>query len=114
MIRFSHLLATSALAVGIAATSANAAASATSRAFDYQFGTWRVHVASLTNPTAAHANWTHYDGTHTVMPLLEGRANLGILEIAGPSGSVEGMQLRIYDPLTQRWNLSFANASDGE
>jgi hypothetical protein len=114
MIRLSQLLAMSALAVGIAATSTNAAASATSRALDYQFGTWRVHVASLTNPAAAHAHWTHYDGTHSVMPLLEGRANLGVLEVAGPAGSVEGMQLRLYDPQTQRWNLSFANGSDGE
>ena len=114
MIRFSHLMATSALAMGIATTSTNAMASATSRAFDYQFGTWRVHVASLTNPAAAHPHWAHYDGTHTVMPLLEGRANLGVLEVAGPAGSVEGMQLRLYDPQTQRWNLSFANASDGE
>jgi hypothetical protein len=114
MIRLNHFLATSALAVGIAAASTSAIASTTSRAFDYQFGTWRVQVASLTNPAGAHATWTHYDGTHTVMPLLEGRANLGVLEIAGPTGSVEGMQLRLYDPQTQRWNLSFGNASDGE
>jgi hypothetical protein len=114
MIRLNHFLAAGTLAVGIAANSTNAMASTTSRAFDYQFGTWRVHVTSLTNPAAAHATWTHYDGTHTVMPLLEGRVNLGVLEIAGPAGSVEGMQLRLYDPQKQQWNLSFGNAADGE
>ncbi len=113
MIRLSVFVAAGALAVGTGTSSANAA-SASSRAFDYQFGTWHVRIASLINPAAASARWTHYDGTHTVMPLLEGRANLGVLEIAGPAGSVEGMQLRLDDPQTQRWNLSFANGSDGE
>ena len=60
------------------------------------------------------ARWTHYDGTHTVVPLLGGRANIGVLELAGPQGPVEGLQLRLFNPQTQRWGLSFASGSDGE
>jgi len=117
MNRLHLFLAASALAVTSLTVPANAAAASagiTSHAFDYQIGTWRVHVARLLNPGAAAARWTHYDGTHTVMPLLSARANIGVLEITGPLGPIEGLQLRLFDPQTQRWNLSFASGSDGE
>ena len=120
MIRIENLLAAtvalSAIALSSAAGSMSpaSAAVATSHAFDYQLGTWRVHVARLTNPGGAPARWTHYDGTHTVIPLLSGRANIGVLEIAGPHGPIEGLQIRLFNPQTQRWGLSFASGSDGE
>lgn len=121
MIRIKNILAAtvaatvaaSAVALSGAVGSASAAVP-TSHAFDYQLGTWRVHVARLTNPGAAPARWTHYDGTHTVIPLLSGRANIGVLEIAGPQGPIEGLQIRLFNPQTQRWGLSFASGSDGE
>jgi hypothetical protein len=83
-------------------------------AFDYQFGAWRVHVSRLLDPGGASAHWTRYDGTHVVMPLLNGSANIGVLEIAGPTGSIEGLQLRTYDPSTGQWKLAFASSSDGK
>jgi hypothetical protein len=83
-------------------------------AFDYQLGAWRVHVSRLLDPGGASARWTRYDGTHVVTPLLNGSANIGVLEIAGPTGSIEGLQLRTYDPSTGQWKLAFASASDGK
>jgi hypothetical protein len=83
------------------------------QAFDYQFGTWRVHVSRLLDPGSAPPHWTQYDGTHVVTPLFNGRANIGVLEIAGPMGSIEGLQLRTYDLSTGQWKLSFASSSDG-
>jgi hypothetical protein len=116
MIRRKHFLAVSALALcsAIGSTNPAAAAGATSRAFDYQLGTWRVHAMRLLNPGAPLARWTHYAGTHTVIPLLSGRANIGVLEISGPQGPLEGLQLRLFNPQTQRWGLSFASGSDGD
>jgi hypothetical protein len=83
------------------------------RAFDYQFGAWRVHVSRLLDPGGAAPHWTQYDGTHVVTPLFRGSANIGVLEIAGHSGRIEGLQLRTYDPSTKEWKLSFASGSDG-
>lgn len=83
-------------------------------AFDYQFGTWRVHVARLLEPGSASPRWAQYDGTHVVTPLFNGTANIGVLEIAGPAGSIEGLQLRTYDSSTEQWKLSFASGSDGD
>lgn len=81
--------------------------------FDYQFGTWRVHVARLLDPASTVQRWAQYAGTHTVTPLLGGRANLGELEVRGANGRLEGLQLRLYDPATAQWKLSFASGSDG-
>jgi hypothetical protein len=82
-------------------------------AFDYQFGAWRVHVSRLLDPGSTSPHWAQYDGTHVVTPLLDG-ANIGVLEIAGPAGRIEGLQLRAYDPSMGRWKLSFASGSDGK
>jgi hypothetical protein len=87
---------------------------AQSHSFDYQFGTWSVHVARLLRETSGAAKWVMYDGTHTVTPLWHGRANIGVLEIHGSAGSIEGMQLRLYDPSSSRWSLWFASSTDGE
>lgn len=82
--------------------------------FDYQFGTWSVHVSRLTHAASGSSTWATYDGTHTVTPLWHGRANIGVLEIHGPAGNIEGTQLRLFDPATGRWSLSFASSSDGQ
>jgi hypothetical protein len=84
-----------------------------SRDFDYQFGAWRVRVARLLDPASSSPRWVHYDGTHVVTPLLGGRANIGVLEVSGPSGRLEGLQLRLYDSANAQWRLSFASGSDG-
>jgi|SRR6516165_9246804 hypothetical protein len=82
--------------------------------FDYQFGTWDVHVSKLARDASGSTKWVTYDGTHTVMPLWHGRANIGVLEVHGQAGNIEGMQLRLFDPATKRWRLSFASSADGE
>ncbi|HLI97966.1 MAG TPA: hypothetical protein VKT72_18000 [Candidatus Baltobacteraceae bacterium] len=83
-------------------------------AFDYQFGTWSVHASRLTRNASGSTKWVTYDGTHTVTPLWHGRANIGVLEIHGAAGTIEGMQLRLFNPATGRWKLSFASSTDGE
>lgn len=85
-----------------------------SHGFDYQFGVWNVHVSRMVRAPSGTTKWVTYDGTHTVTPLWGGRANIGVLEIRGPAGSIEGLQLRLYDPATHRWSLSFASSRDGQ
>jgi len=80
------------------------------RGFDYQFGTWNVRVSRFVHP---ECRWVTYTGTHTVTPLWNGHANIGVLEIHGSAGRIEGLQLRLYDPATQQWKLSFASSTDG-
>ncbi|HEX8806950.1 MAG TPA: hypothetical protein VF741_08370, partial [Candidatus Aquilonibacter sp.] len=87
------------LAVALVASAAAPAPSTPeSRAFDYEFGVWNVHVSRLVSASSRTADWVTYDGTHTVTPLWDGRANIGVLEIRGATGTIEGLQLRLYDP----------------
>ncbi len=81
--------------------------------FDYQFGTWHVHVRRLLHPLSGSTAWVNYEGTHVVTKVWNGRANLGVLEIDGPSGHIEGQSLRLYDPQAHQWTVSFAPSSTG-
>jgi len=81
--------------------------------FDFQFGTWRVHVLRLEHPATGAATWVKYDGTHVVAKVWGGRANLGVLEIDGPAGHIEGQSLRMYDQQTRQWSFTFAESSAG-
>ena len=81
--------------------------------FDYQFGAWHVHVRRLLHPHSGSTAWVNYDGTHVVTKVWNGRANLGVLEIDGPAGHIEGQSLRLYDPRAHQWIVSFAPSSTG-
>jgi len=81
--------------------------------FDFQLGTWDVHVSRLVHPLSGSKNWVTYDGTHVVTKVWNGRANLGVLEIDGPAGHIEGQSLRLYDPDSHQWTVSFAPSNTG-
>jgi hypothetical protein len=55
-----------------------------------------------------------YDGTTVVRKVLDGRANLVELKVSGPTGTLEGLSLRLYNPQSQQWSLNFANVNDGK
>lgn len=110
------LVAVFALALGLTGlpSAAGPAAHDGSHDFDYEFGTWNVRVSKLTHTAHGTVKWVTYSGTHIVTPLWNGRANIGVLEIRGAAGRIEGMQLRLYNPATRTWKLSFASSVDGE
>jgi predicted methyltransferase len=81
--------------------------------FDDSFGLWRVHVARLAKPLTGSNTWFEYEGTHTITPIWNGRANVGVLDVNGPAGRIEAMSPRLYDPATCRWNVYYASARDG-
>jgi hypothetical protein len=82
--------------------------------FDFNLGAWRTHVRRLLHPLSGSTAWTEYEGTHVVRPVWHGRANLGELELDGPSGHIEGLALRLYNPRARQWNVYFASSRDGE
>jgi hypothetical protein len=81
--------------------------------FDFEFGSWKAHLKRLMHPLTGSDTWVEYDGTSIVQKLWNGRANLGELELDGPSGHVEGLTLRLYDPQSHQWRLYWANSKDG-
>jgi hypothetical protein len=82
--------------------------------FDFNIGTWRTHIRKLAHPLSGSTTWVQYEGTHTVQRVWNGRANIGEMEVDGPAGHIEGLQLRLYNPQSHQWSLVFANSAEGK
>jgi hypothetical protein len=83
--------------------------------FDFEFGDWRCHLKRLLHPLTGSTTWVEYDGTSIVRPWWGGKANVGELELDSRSaGHLEGMSVRVYNPATHQWGISFANALQGQ
>ena len=81
--------------------------------FDFETGAWRTHITRLLHPLTGSNTWVEYEGTSVVRKVWNGRANLLELEVSGPSGHIEALSLRLYDPGAHQWSLNFSNGSVG-
>ena len=77
--------------------------------FDFEIGAWKTRLSRLLRPLTGSTAWVEYEGTSVVRRILDGRANLVELSVAGAAGRIEGLSLRLYDPHSRRWSLHFAN-----
>jgi hypothetical protein len=82
--------------------------------FDWELGRWHTDVRLLAEPLSESDDvWLHFDGTSIVRPLSDGRANVVELDVSGPAGRIQGLNLRLFEPQNQRWSLTFVNLRDG-
>ncbi len=81
--------------------------------FDFELGTWKTHLKRLMHPLTGSTTWVEYEGSSVVRSVWNGRANLVELEVDGPSGHLEGLSLRLYNPQSRQWSLNFANSATG-
>jgi len=77
--------------------------------FDWDIGTWKIHVRRLQGPLTGSTTWVEYDGTDVVRKLWDG-ANEGLIEWNGPAGHLQLFTLRLYNPSAHQWNIYFANS----
>lgn len=81
--------------------------------FDFEHGVWRTSLRRLLQPLSGSQQWAEYTGISNVHALLDGRANLVELQVAGPHGRIEGVSLRLFDTQRRRWTLNYASVSGG-
>lgn len=81
--------------------------------FDFEIGRWKTHLWRLRHPLSGSNEWTEYSGTTVVSKVWNGRANLVELEVDGPAGHIEGLNLRLYNPDSHQWSLNFASSAGG-
>lgn len=81
--------------------------------FDFEFGSWTTHLSRRLKPLTGSTTWVEYDGTSVVRKVWNGAANLGELELDGPAGHIEGLSLRLYNPQSGQWGISFSNSAGG-
>jgi hypothetical protein len=81
--------------------------------FDFEIGTWKTRLSRLDHPLTGSHTWIEYEGISVVRKIWDGRANMVELEVDGPTGHVEGLNLRLYNPQSHQWSLNFANVKGG-
>jgi hypothetical protein len=81
--------------------------------FDFELGTWKIHLKKLEHPLSGSKTWIEFDGTSVTRKLWNGRAQIEQFETEGAGGHVEGMTLRLYNPKAHQWSLYWANSKDG-
>ena len=81
--------------------------------FDFEIGTWKTHLKRRLRPLTGSNQWVEYDGTSVVKKVLNGKANLVELVVDGPTGHIEGLSLRLFNPEARQWSLNFANVNGG-
>ena len=82
--------------------------------FDFEFGSWKVHLRRRLRPLTGSTEWVEYDGTSVVRKVWNGRANLGELAVDGGGSHLEGLSLRLYHPQSRQWSIYWANSGEGE
>jgi hypothetical protein len=81
--------------------------------FDFEIGSWKVHLKRLMHPLTASTTWVEFDGSVVARKVWDGRANFDEFAADSPSGHVEGLTLRLYNPQARQWSLYWANPKDG-
>lgn len=81
--------------------------------FDFYFGDWKYHLKRLQNPLTGSTTWIDFVGTGSCFKVWGCRANLDEFDGDGPTGYIEGLTLRTYNPESHQWSLYWANSKDG-
>ena len=82
--------------------------------FDFEIGTWKIHLKRLDHRLVGSTNWVEFEGTSVTRKVWNGRANLEEFETdSAAGGHIEGLTLRLYDPQTHQWNLYWATSKSG-
>ncbi|MQR02513.1 hypothetical protein [Glaciimonas soli] len=81
--------------------------------FDFEIGTWKIHLSRLLHPLTGSTSWVQFDGTSTTRKVWNGLANIEEFETDSPTGHIEGLTLRLYNPQSHQWSLYWANSRNG-
>jgi hypothetical protein len=81
--------------------------------FDFELGSWKIHLKKRLHPLTGSNTWVEFDGTSVTRKLWDGRAQIEQFETDGTAGHIEGLTLRTYNPKTHEWKLYWANSKDG-
>jgi hypothetical protein len=67
----------------------------------------------LEHPLTESKTWVEFDGTFVARKVWDGRANVEEVELNSPTGPIEGLTLRLYNPQSRQWSIYWANSKNG-
>ena len=82
--------------------------------FDFLIGTWTVHNRKLKERLKGSNEWDEFDATVVARHIWGGKANTDEFEAESPSGRIQGLTLRLYDPKSRQWSIYWANSLNGK
>ena len=97
------------------ASDANSAASALrdgQHDFDPLIGAWKYHLKRRLHPLTGSNEWVEFEGSGVCRKVYDG-ASVDQIEVDGPTGHIEGLTLRVYNPTSHQWRLYWANQKVG-
>ena len=80
--------------------------------FDFEVGSWKIHLTRLLHPLTGSHTWVDFDGTSVTRKVWDGRSQLEEFEVDSPANHIEGLTLRLYHPQSHQWSLHWANAKE--
>jgi hypothetical protein len=83
------------------------------RDFDFDVGVWHTRIRRILDPLAGGRHSIELHGIVTVRKLWGGRASLEEIEVDGPNGHWEGMNLFLYNPEARQWRQFYSNSKAG-
>jgi len=81
--------------------------------FDFEIGTWKIHLSRLQDRLVGSTTWVKFDGTSVTRKVWDGRSQIEEFETDSPGGHIEGLTLRLYNPETHEWRLYWVNSKVG-
>jgi hypothetical protein len=81
--------------------------------FDFEIGTWKIHLKRLAHRLSGSHEWVSFEGTSVTRKVWDGRSQLEEFETDSTGGHIEGLTLRLYNPTTHEWRLYWANSKVG-
>ena len=85
-----------------------------SRDFNFALGTWKEKTTRMLHPLTGSTDWIEMNGQSVTRTFWNGRANYTELESdGGPSGHLELLALRLYNPEAKQWSVYFATSGVG-
>jgi hypothetical protein len=81
--------------------------------FDPLIGSWKYHLRRRMNPLTGSNTWIDLYGTGVCYKIWDGRSQMDTFEVDSPTGHIEGLTLRLYNPQSHQWRLYWANSKIG-
>jgi hypothetical protein len=81
--------------------------------FDFYVGTWKIHNRRLKQRLKGSNAWEEFEGTSVARQIWGGAGNMDEYEADGPSGRIQGLTVRLYNPKSRQWSLYWANGANG-
>ena len=83
--------------------------------FDPLVGTWKFHLKRLKQRLVGSTEWVDLAGTTVCRKVLDGRAEVEEVNVESTDKQthIQGLALRLYNPVAHQWSIYWVNGADG-